>query len=325
MRNVSSPLVSICLAGAAAVAATSATAQDNGGQSACSGILCLFGSRPAAPSAEASPPGPQATETDAPPSPGSAATDGKIHAKPTRPPKPIVIAADLSERTRLELLLSIIPKQTVKIIDAEGNGSKADFSTSMSIDQRDGPSRVKLFTEQMHIVAGDAIHSVNDLKGKVVSFGTEHSASQIAARKAFAALDIPVKETPLDLENALDGLASGDIAAVVLLSPRPDERLRRVAAPGLHLVTWPDKSSLPEGAVISLMDGVDYPALAKPGEAVRVLGFDAVLVLNPKEISRSADRKFLAALSRHSAQLSTRGFDLLRPDPDHRVATAERR
>ena len=179
------------------------------------------------------------------------------------------------------------------------------------------------------MVAGSDVHALSDLNGKSVSFGPEGAPTQAAARKAFATLGVAVHETPLDFDNALDGLATGDIAAVVMLAPEPSGRLQSLRAPGLHLVSWPEGAQAPSGAVVSSIDASAYPDLGGSGEAVRALGVDAVLRTEGNAMRQPNVRRFLASLTQHSAELSQRGFDLLRADLlDHanrQVADTERR
>ena len=179
------------------------------------------------------------------------------------------------------------------------------------------------------MVAGGAIVSLVDLKGKVVSFGTDNSVSQAVGRKAFKTLAINIREAPLDVDNALDGLSTGDIDAVVILAPHPVQRLKTLSGTGLHLVAWPDGGAVPDGAVAASIDGADYPGLAKPGERISAIGVDAVLTASPKAARSPAAKSFLVALSQHSTALSKHGFDLLKADlesrANRRVASAERR
>ena len=136
-----------------------------------------------------------------------------------------------------------------------------------------------------------------------------------------------MKETPLDLDNALDGVSTGDIAAVVVLAPEPMARLKTVT--GLHFVGWPDGAALPAGAVASSIDGGAYPGLAKPGETIPAMGIDAVLTLNPRGARKPAAKVFLVDLSQHAGALARHGFDLIKADLEtrngRRVASADHR
>ena len=294
----------------------------------CSGFMCkMFGSkiedRPAQPAAAAQPALAADVADPADPVP-------KAHLHKTVKPVPIVtIAADGAEAARLRTLAASLPKARVHIVNV-GASKNADFTVVAAVDGAAPGEKARLFTEQLHIVAGAGVLSPMDLNGKVVSFGPDKGPAQAAARKAFAALGVSVKETPLDLDNALDGIATGDIAATVVLAPQPDARLARLkTTSGLHLVSWPESEAVPDGDTLASIPGSAYPGLAKAGDSVRALGVEAALDATGKGATSPAAEAFLGALSQHSAALSRRGFDLIKADLEtrdgRRVASAERR
>ena len=293
--------------------------------SACSGIACIFGSRlGAAPQPAPAQPAPTGAIAQAP---EAAPVDEAwaVKAKP-HPVKPsVTIAATGAEVGRIKSLAAALPREKVTVVGT--NGAPADFIVTAGLETPAGTEKARLFTEQMHIVAGATITSVADLKDKVVSFGPDAGPSQAAARKAFAALGVSVKETPLDLDNALDGVSTGDVAAVIVLAPQPLARLKSVS--GLHFVAWPEGTALPAGAVASTIDGSAYPGFAKPGESIPAMGVDAVLSLSAKGAHKPAAKLFLTDLSQHAGALSRHGFDLIKADIEtrssRRVASAERR
>ena len=283
----------------------------------CSGIMCIFGSRPAAP-AQSAPQAPPAAAPAAPTATADATDTAKDQPKAAHKarPKPIqvvTIAADKTDVARLQSLAAVVRNPRVKFVEAK-DGQAADFSVTTSLADGQGVKQAKLFGEAMHVVAGAKVKSFADLRGKTVSFGADGSAGQAVARKAFEAAGIKVAETPLDIDNALDGLSTGDIDAVVVVAPQPDARLTKLTPSGLHLVAWPDGIALPDGAVAASIDGAAYPGLAKPGDKVATLGVDAVLVASPKGARQPAAKVFLGALAQHSADLSKRGFGLLKAD-----------
>ncbi|WP_210253113.1 hypothetical protein [Beijerinckia sp. L45] len=282
---------------------------------------CFFHSADAAPA-------PQAASDPTPPAPAAASAPA---AKPA--PKvvhPLTIAADEAEIGRLKGLTSVLPGQPIKIVKTPPE--TADFAVKTALQPASDSTvyrDAKLFTEQLHIIAGGKITRVEDLRDHVVSFGADGSPGQDAARKAFQALGVSVKETPLDLDNALDGASTGDIDAVVVLAPQPFERLKTMSRSGLHLLAWPDNASLPAGAVDATIAADAYPGLAKPGETLRAVGVDAVLSVSARGAKQPATKRFMSALAQHSAALSKHGFDLLKADLDartgSRMASADRR
>ena len=299
----------------------------------CSGFMCtLFGSKfEDHPAAAAPPPAAAPVAAFNPADPADPA-DPFVKTRPRRVAKPVptvTIAADGAEAARLKILAATLPKTRLRIVAAAA-GQTADFSVVPALDDGATGEKARLFTEQLHIVAGPGVHSLADLNGKVVSFGPDKSSTQAAARRAFAKLGIGVKETPLDLDNALDGVATGDVAAAAVLAPQPDARLAHLkTTAGLHLLSWPEGAALPDGAAAASIPGSVYPGLATPGETIRAVGVEAALDASRGKTTSPAAKAFLASLSQHSAALSRRGFDLIRADLEtrngRRVASAERR
>ena len=299
-------------------------AQTTPASPACSGVLCLFRSGDAPQAQPVVQPVP--SQNEAAPSETQATEATPQHVTKPKPIKPtITIVADDAALIRLKRLAATLPKEKVKVVT--GAHEAGDFVVTTALAPSVGPEKARLFTEQMHIVAGAGISSVADLKGKIVSFGPDKGASQAVARLAFASLGVDVKETPLEFDNALDGVSTGDVAAVVLLAPQPATRLATVS--GLHLVSWPDAVPLPAGAISSTIEGAAYPGLVKPGETIRALGVDAVLTLSPSGARKPASKTFLTDLSQHSDSLSRHGFDLIKADLEtrstRRVASVDRR
>lgn len=318
---------------ASAVVASLASAQEQAPTAApppaaapsCSGLGCLFNRTPA-------PPAPPPAQAAAEPDPAASVPADEAHDAPkprAKPVHPVIIAAEPEEMARLKNLAATMPRGKVKLVKDAARADEADFKVESSLGAHEDGEKAKLFTEQMHVIAGDKIATIADLKDKVVSFGPEKSPGAEAARKAFAALNVGVKETPLDLDNALDGLATGDVAAVVIVAPQPIERLAKLSATGLHLVAWPQDGALPAGASATTIDGARYPSLAKADAPIRTVGIDAVLCISAKGARRPESRAFLAALGQRSATLSKRGFDLIKADLDsrsnRRVASDEAR
>ncbi len=324
------------IAGCLLLAATAAGAQDAGGQTAaqpgataCSGLLCLFRPRGEAaqqPAAAAAQAGGEVSATAA------AATDGKPPAAaPAREAPVVTIAADPADLPRLKSLAAIISRQRIRFVRLSRD--EGEFTVAPMLDDAAGSRTLRLYSEQMHVIAGPTVHSFADLRDKVVSFGPADGPARAIARRAFAALAVPVKETPLDDDNALDGLATGDIDAVVVLAPQPAARLARLRAPGLHLLAWPDGTAAPAGTSLAVVPAASYKNCAKPGDATRVLAVDAVLTLTAKGAKLPAARSLFASLNQRSAALVAslvrHGFDRLGADLDartgRRVASDERR
>ena len=92
------------------------------------------------------------------------------------------------------------------------------------------------------IVTGSDTSSLAQLAGKPVSFGLNGSPGQSIGRKIFRKLGIPINETPLSLENAVDGIASGDIAAVLVISEHDAVHVAALRSPSLRLLPVPSSA-----------------------------------------------------------------------------------
>ena len=330
------PVLLVCLSVTAfqMLPLRSALAEESG----CSGLGCLFSNdAPSIP--PAAPAGSAAADSAARETNAQALKEGRADTlaqegagsttasvKPTSvkaaPVRPVVtIAAEASEVDRLKRLAVAMPRERIRIVAPD---APADFTLVKGFGDA-GRGGTRLFTEALHIVAGPGIRTMGDLNGKVVAYAGGRD-TETAARQAFAAAHVAVRTTILDLPNALDGLSTGDLDAVVVLAPPPVAQFAALRTSGLHLVPWPDGVALPTGANAVSIDANRYANLVASGESVRAVAVDAVLDLSVKGAKTPAARTFLATLSQHAAALARRGFDLRKADLDRgaggRVASA---
>jgi TRAP-type uncharacterized transport system substrate-binding protein len=75
---------------------------------------------------------------------------------------------------------------------------------------------IRLFPEEMHVVAGSGIKTIEDLKDKKVNFSDAGSSTQITARDVFGLLGIAVDEVNLSQADAIAAIKNGEIAATVV-------------------------------------------------------------------------------------------------------------
>ena len=95
----------------------------------------------------------------------------------------------------------------------------------------------KLYDQEVHILAGREIHSLEDLASKPVNFGPLDSGTFLTASAIFGALGIGVELTTFPQPLALDKLRRGEIAALVYTAAKP-ARLFQAIQPdaGLHFL-----------------------------------------------------------------------------------------
>ena len=117
----------------------------------------------------------------------------------------------------------------------------------------------------VRVVASQAIRTLDDLAGKPVSFGLDGTRFQALGRRAFVAAGIKVQEVPLDLDNALDGVSTGDIAAVVVIGGGDARKIARLRTTDVHLLLMPapdDKRNIAASPRAAVAETASRPILA---------------------------------------------------------------
>src|SRR3981081_1403368 len=106
----------------------------------------------------------------------------------------------------------------------------------------------RLYDQEIHILAGSNIHSLNDLEDKRVNFGTPESGTYSTASTIFRALGVPVQTTFFPQPLALNKLRRGEISAVVYIAGKPARLLQGVRPEeALDFLTIPTTEALAAG------------------------------------------------------------------------------
>src|SRR5436853_1469040 len=83
---------------------------------------------------------------------------------------------------------------------------------------------VRLPVSEMHILARTDVQSIEDLRGKKVSFGPAGSVSSLTGTIVFQRLGVQVEQVLYDNPTALQKLRSGEVAALVRVIGKPMTR-----------------------------------------------------------------------------------------------------
>jgi uncharacterized protein len=139
----------------------------------------------------------------------------------------------------------------------------------------------RLYPEEMHVVAGRGVRTIEDLNGKKVNFSESGSSTQITARDVFGLLGVAVNEVNLTQADAIAAIKSGDIAATVAFSGKPAGIFSHVSATdNLHLVEIPYTRTLENIYLPGQLDQALYPNLIDKGQTVQTIAVDSVLITN---------------------------------------------
>jgi uncharacterized protein len=171
----------------------------------------------------------------------------------------------------------------------------------------------RMFLEEMHVVAGPEIRTLEDLGGKKVNFSEPGSSTEITARDVFGLLSIPVDEVNMNQADAIAKVKSGELAATVVFSGKPVGVFSRISdADNLHLVEVPYSRTLENTYVPAQLESTLYPNLVAKGTTVQTIAVDAVLITN--NWSPTSERYARVAKFVDSFFL---GFGQLRKPPRH--------
>src|SRR5262249_44904088 len=172
---------------------------------------------------------------------------------------------------------------------------------------------IRLPVSEMHVLARTEIKSIEDLRGKKVSFGPAGSASSLTGTIIFQRLGIQVEQVLLDNPTASQKLKSGEISALIRVIGKPIDVFEKMPAnSGLHLVPIPSSKKFADYYPGGELPRQDYPTLIAEGERVDPIAVPAVLaVFNwSKGTARYIKvRRFVEALFAN--------WDKFRPPPRH--------
>jgi uncharacterized protein len=136
----------------------------------------------------------------------------------------------------------------------------------------------KLYNEEMHVLAGPGIKSLQDLAGKRVNFSDAGSGTQFSTRLIFELLGIKVQEVNVDQSEGFERVKSGDIAATILIAGKPTGSFGKFKLePGMTLLPVPYVEALEEDYFPAKMTSEDYPNLIPKGGSVDTIAVGAVL------------------------------------------------
>lgn len=136
----------------------------------------------------------------------------------------------------------------------------------------------KLYDEEVHVLAGTQIQSIQDLASKTVNFGVPGSGTFYTATAIFGALGVTVEPTNFPQPVALDKLRRGEISALVCLTPKP-ARLFQDLRPdeNLHFLPLKARADLADSYTSATLTAEDYPELIEANAPVSALAVGTVL------------------------------------------------
>jgi uncharacterized protein len=139
---------------------------------------------------------------------------------------------------------------------------------------------LRLPISEMHVIAGNDIKSIEDLRGKKVNFGPAGSASSLTGTIVFQRFGVKVEPTLYDNSIAMQKLKSGEIAALIRVIGKPVDVLAKIpASAGLHLVPLPYSKTFADFYTLGEFTSQEYPGLVPDGQTVDTIAVPSVLAV----------------------------------------------
>jgi TRAP-type uncharacterized transport system substrate-binding protein len=139
---------------------------------------------------------------------------------------------------------------------------------------------IRLPVSEMHVLARNEIKTIEDLRGKKVSFGPAGSASSLTGTIVFQRLGVQVEQVLYDNPTALQRLKSGELAALVRVIGRPIDFFAKIPAnSGLHFVPIPFSKTFADYYTLGELTNKEYPTLVPEGQSVDTIAVPAVLAV----------------------------------------------
>jgi uncharacterized protein len=150
---------------------------------------------------------------------------------------------------------------------------------------------VRLPISELHILARNDVHTLEDLRGKKVNFGPAGTGASLTGTIVFQRLGINVQQVLIDQPTALQKLQAGEVDAIARVVMKPIDFFSKIpASSGLHLVNIPFGKKFEDYYTLGEFTKDDYPNLLQGQDRIDTIAVPAVLaVFNwPKNTDRYA-------------------------------------
>jgi TRAP-type uncharacterized transport system substrate-binding protein len=160
---------------------------------------------------------------------------------------------------------------------------------------------IRLPVSEVHILARDEIHSIDDLRGKKVNLGPNGSASSLTGAIIFQRLGIQIEQSNLNNAAAFEKLKSGELSALIRVVGKPVDALTRIPPnSGLHLIAIPFSKKFADYYTLGELSSQEYPALIPAGQQIDTIAVPAVLAVynwhkkdRQRRVQRFVERLFV--------------------------------
>lgn len=161
---------------------------------------------------------------------------------------------------------------------------------------------ISLYDEEMHLLAGPSITSINDLDGKKVAVGTKNSGSALSASLIFGFKGIRIEPVELAGDPAIAALQRNEVAAVFMVVGKPARLFQTLdtnGRDGVHFLSLQIPKGLEDTYREAQLVNSDYPNLipeTRPTETIAVSSVLAAYKFDPGQSRYLRLERFVEAL-----------------------------
>jgi TRAP-type uncharacterized transport system substrate-binding protein len=139
---------------------------------------------------------------------------------------------------------------------------------------------IRLPISELHILARNDVHGLEDLRGKKVNFGPPGTGASLTGTIVFQRLGIDVQQVAIDQPTALQKLQSGEVDAIARVVIKPIDYFAKIPAnSGLHLVNIPFNKTFQDYYTLGEFTKQDYPNLLQGEDRIDTIAVPAVLAV----------------------------------------------
>jgi TRAP-type uncharacterized transport system substrate-binding protein len=139
---------------------------------------------------------------------------------------------------------------------------------------------LRLPISEVHVLARDEIATVEDLRGKKVSFGPAGAGSSLTGTIIFQRLGIEVEQVLIDNAQAMQKLKSGEISALVRVIGRPIDFFAKIPPnSGMRLLSLPFSKKFADYYTLGEFTSKEYPTLVPAGQKIDTIAVPTVLAV----------------------------------------------
>jgi len=137
----------------------------------------------------------------------------------------------------------------------------------------------KLFNEEVHLIAGRDITSIEQLNGRKVNIDEVRSGTSQTMRDVFKRLGIKIEEVNVTQGQAFEKLRTGEIVATAYVAGKSAKLISNLKFErGMHFLHVPFASEVASEYLPTNLTHDDYPDLIPPGQTVDTIADEVILI-----------------------------------------------